>query len=200
MYREGTEQYKYLVKNYGPPSEFGYKDFIPKFKAEKFDPEEWAELFKKAGAQFAGPVAEHHDGFSMWDSEINKWNAAKMGPKRDVVGELEKAIRKRGMKFMVAFHHAENWWYYPHWRKEFDTSDPQYSGHPQLRSHFNVEETATSSTYFTTFHNGVLISILLKKHFHLLIYILAYVHALYRPILFLRRRIYPYIVKTTTLA
>jgi len=128
MYREDTEQYKYHVEHYGPPSEFGYKDFIPKFKAERFDPEEWAELFKKAGAQFAGPVAEHHDGFSLWDSEINEWNAAKMGPKRDVVGELERAIRKQGMKFMVAFHHAENWWYYPHWRKEFDTSDPRYSG------------------------------------------------------------------------
>ena len=128
MYREGTEQYKHHVSNYGPPSEFGYKDFIPMFKAERFDPYEWAELFKKAGAQFAGPVAEHHDGFSMWDSELTDWNAAKMGPGRDVVGELEKAIRKQGMKFMVAFHHAANWWYYPHWREEFDTSDPRYSG------------------------------------------------------------------------
>jgi len=128
MYREGTEQYEYHLKNYGHPSKFGYKDFIPMFRAERFDPEEWAELFKKAGAQFAGPVAEHHDGFSMWDSEINEWNAARMGPQRDVVGELEKAIRRQGLKFMVAFHHAENWWYYPHWRKEFDTSDPRYSG------------------------------------------------------------------------
>lgn len=128
MYREGTQQYEYHVQHYGHPSKFGYKDFIPMFKAEKFDPEEWAELFKAAGARFAGPVAEHHDGFSMWDSDVNEWNAARMGPQRDVVGELEKSIRKRGMKFMVAFHHAENWWYYPHWRKEFDVSDPKYSG------------------------------------------------------------------------
>jgi len=128
MYREGTEQYKYHVKNYGHPSKFGYKDLIPLFKAEKFDPDEWAELFRKAGARFAGPVAEHHDGFSMWDSEVNEWNAARMGPERDVVGELEKAIRKQGMRFMVAFHHAANWWYYPHWKKEFDTADPRFSG------------------------------------------------------------------------
>lgn len=128
MYREGTQQYKYHVQNYGVPSKFGYKDFIPKFKAEKFNPDEWAELFKAAGARFAGPVAEHHDGFSMWNSEVNEWNAARMGPQRDVVGELEKAIRKQGLKFMVAFHHAENWWFYPHWRREFDTSDPKYSG------------------------------------------------------------------------
>jgi alpha-L-fucosidase len=125
MYIEGTEQYKHHIEHYG--SKFGYKNFIPMFKAEKFDPEEWAELFKKAGAKFAGPVAEHHDGFSMWDSKINKWNAARMGPKRDVVGELERAIRKQGMRFMVSFHHAENWWFYPH-ITGFDTSDPQYSG------------------------------------------------------------------------
>ena len=127
MYRENTEYYKYHVEHYGPPSKFGYKDFIPMFKGEKFDPDEWAELFKKAGARFAGPVAEFHDGFSMWDSEVNKWNAARMGPMRDVVGELEKAIRKRGMKFLVTFHHAENWWFYPH-ITGYDTSDPQYSG------------------------------------------------------------------------
>ncbi len=128
MYREGTEQYQYHLRTYGPPSEFGYKDFIPMFKGEKFDPDEWAELFKKAGAQFAGPVGEHHDGFAMWDSELTEWNAARMGPKRDVVGELEKAIRKQGMRFMIALHHAANWWFFPHWKKEYDTSDPRYSG------------------------------------------------------------------------
>ena len=127
MYRHGTPQYEHHVKIYGHPSKFGYKDFIPMFKAEKFDPDEWAELFKKAGAQFAGPVGEHHDGFSMWDSQVNEWNAAKMGPKRDVVGELEKAIRKQHMRFMIALHHAENWWFFPHWQKEYDTSDPRYT-------------------------------------------------------------------------
>jgi alpha-L-fucosidase len=64
----------------------------------------------------------------MWDTGLSEWNAVKMGPKRDVVGELEKAIRNQGMRFMVALHHAENWWFFPHWRKEFDTSDPKYSG------------------------------------------------------------------------
>jgi alpha-L-fucosidase len=98
------------------------------FTGEKFDPDKWAELFHKAGAQFAGPVAEHHDGFCMWDSRYSEWSAAKMGPKRDVVGELEKAIRRQAMRFMVALHHAENWFFYPHWRKEFDTSDPRYTG------------------------------------------------------------------------
>jgi len=128
MYKKGTDQYNYHVKHYGLPSKFGYKDFIPMFKAEKFNADEWAELFKKAGAKFAGPVAEHHDGFAMWDTKYSKWNAAKMGPKRDVVGELEKAIKKRGMKFITTFHHATNWAYYPHWVESFDCSNPKYSG------------------------------------------------------------------------
>lgn len=128
MYKKGTPQYRYHVKNYGKPSEFGYKDFIPDLTAEFFDADAWVDLFKKAGAQFAGPVAVHHDNFAMWDSKVNEWNAAKMGPKRDLVGEMERAIRKTDMKFLVAFHHAENWWFFPHWLKDCDTSDPKYSG------------------------------------------------------------------------
>ncbi len=128
MYKKGTRQYEYHVKHYGPPSEFGYKDFIPMFKAEKFDAEEWAELFYQAGAQFAGPVSEHHDGFSMWDSDLNQWNSMKMGPQKDITGELGKAIKKRGMKFITTFHHATHWAYYPHWIKEFDCSKPEYTG------------------------------------------------------------------------
>ncbi len=128
MYRPGTEQYAYHCQVYGGPEKFGYKDFIPQFTAEKFDPDEWAELFKLSGAQYAGPVAEHHDGFSMWDSQVSEWNAANMGPRRDVVGELSNAIRGQGMRFLCAFHHAENWWFYPHWESTYDTSDPAYSG------------------------------------------------------------------------
>jgi len=73
-------------------------------------------------------VAEHHDGFSMWDTKYSEWNAAKMGPKRDVVGELSKAMKRRNMKFVTAFHHAENWFYFATWNKGYDSSDPRYSG------------------------------------------------------------------------
>ena len=128
MYQEGTDQFAYHCRTFGHPSKVGYKDLIPLFTGEKFNADEWAELFQKAGARFAGPVAEHHDGFSMWDSQVNDWNAANMGPGRDVVGELEQAVRRRGMHFITAFHHAENWKFYPHWVKEYDTSDPQYAG------------------------------------------------------------------------
>jgi alpha-L-fucosidase len=108
--------------------EFGYKDLIPMFTAENFNADEWAELFQKSGAQFAGPVAEHHDGFAMWDTKYSEWNAAKMGPKRDIVGELEEAVKKRGMKFVTAFHHAANWFFFPVSDDQYDTGNPEYAG------------------------------------------------------------------------
>jgi alpha-L-fucosidase len=119
---------KFHEANYGTLEKFGYKDFIPMFTGEKFNADEWADLFKKAGAKFAGPVAEHHDGFSMWNTKYSEWNAARMGPKRDVVGELAVAVKKRDMKFLTAFHHAENWFYFPTWDKRYDCSNAKYSG------------------------------------------------------------------------
>jgi len=128
MYRKGSAEHKYHLEKFGPLSTFGYKDFIPMFKAEKFDPDAWAELFEKAGARFAGPVAEHADGFAMWDCRLNRWNAARMGPKRDLVGELEKAIRKRGLKFVTTFHHQWLWGWYPTQDKTTDCSNSEYAG------------------------------------------------------------------------
>jgi alpha-L-fucosidase len=127
-WNEAGLERKYHETTYGPLEKFGYKDFIPMFTGEKFNADEWADLFQKAGARFAGPVAEHHDGFSMWDTKYTEWNAAKMGPKRDVVGELAQAIKKRNMKFLTAFHHAENWYFFPTFDKRYDCSDPRYSG------------------------------------------------------------------------
>jgi alpha-L-fucosidase len=128
MYRPETEQYAYHVKTYGGPEKFGYKDFIPEFTGAKFDADEWAELFKGSGARFAGPVGEHHDGFTMWNTKYSDWNAVKMGPKRDVVGELAKAMRAQDMRYLIALHHAENWWFFPHHVPAYDTADPRYAG------------------------------------------------------------------------
>ena len=99
MYREGSDEYKHHIATYGPQDKFGYKDFIPMFKAEHFDPAAWAELFKKAGAKYVVPVAEHHDGFAMYDSGLSDWTVAKMGPHRDIIGELAKAVRAEGLHF-----------------------------------------------------------------------------------------------------
>ncbi|MFC2111650.1 alpha-L-fucosidase [Bacteroidota bacterium] len=128
--RRGAKFYDYHRETWGDPSEFGYKDFVPLFTAEKFDANEWADLFKKSGARFAGPVAQHHDGFAMWDSKLTVWDAMEMGPNRDIVGELAKAIRERDMKFVTSFHHAFHWKYYePSYDIEnSDTKDPEYAG------------------------------------------------------------------------
>ena len=78
MYIQGSPEYQHHIDTYGSHKDFGYKDFIPMFKAEKFNAEEWVGLFKKAGAKYVVPVAEHHDGFQMYKSEISHWNAFEM--------------------------------------------------------------------------------------------------------------------------
>ena len=108
MYEPGFDAYKHHIATYGQQDKFGYKDFIPMFKAEHFDPSAWAELFKKAGAKYVVPVAEHHDGFAMYDSGLSDWTAAKMGPHRDVIGDLSKAVRAEGLHFGVSSHRVEH--------------------------------------------------------------------------------------------
>ena len=128
MYTEGHPIRAYHEQTYGSLDQFGYKDFIPMFTAEKFNADEWVDLFVKAGAQFAGPVAEHADGFAMWDSEITEWNSVKMGPKRDIVGEMEKAVKARGLKFIATYHRHWIYAWYPTWDKTVDAGDPAYEG------------------------------------------------------------------------
>ena len=111
MYQQGSNEFKHHVATYGPQSKFGYKDFIPLFKAEKFNPEQWVALFKKAGAKYVVPVAEHHDGFAMYKTALSKWNAFEMGPKRDVIGELAKEIKKQGLVFGLSSHRIEHWFF-----------------------------------------------------------------------------------------
>ncbi len=122
---DGFNNYEYHQKTYGNHKEFGYKDFIPMFKAEKFNAKKWAKLFKKSGARYVVPVAEHHDAFAMYNSKFTRWNSVNMGPKRDVLGELAIAVRKKGMKFGASSHLA-NWRNY-YWKKtEYDNSNPEY--------------------------------------------------------------------------
>lgn len=112
MYQKDSKEFKHHVETYGPQDKFGYKDFIPMFTAEKFDADEWISLFKAAGAKYVVPIAEHHDGFAMYDSDLNPWNAVKMGPKKDIVGLLKKAADKEGLVFGVSSHRLENSWFY----------------------------------------------------------------------------------------
>ncbi len=112
MYAAGSKEHEHHVATYGNPSEFGYKDFIPRFKAAHFDANEWAKLFREAGVRYVVPVAEHHDGFAMYDSDLTEWSAVKRGPKRDVIGELAAAVRWEGITFGASSHRAENWWFF----------------------------------------------------------------------------------------
>ena len=127
MYIEGTPEHKHHLQTYGPHTEFGYKDFIPMFKAENYDPLAWAELFKQSGARFVMPVAEHHDGFAMYASDLGEWTAARKGPQRDLMGDLAKAVKEKGMIFAASSHRAEHWWFFDGGMKfPSDVQDPTY--------------------------------------------------------------------------
>jgi alpha-L-fucosidase len=116
MYLEGHKQYKYHVEKYGHPSKFGFKDVIPTWKAEKFDPEYLMGLYKKAGAKYFVSMGVHHDNFDLWNSRYQDWNAVKMGPKKDIVGLFRKAALAQGLKFGVSEHLAVsyNWFQSSH--------------------------------------------------------------------------------------
>lgn len=120
MYIQDKEEWEYHRKTFGDHKDFGYKDFIPLFTTEKFNPQEWMELFQKAGAKYVFPVAEHHDGFQMYKSQISKYNAYDMGPHRDLLGELKTAAESQGLMFCTSSHRAEHWFFMGH-GKEFDS-------------------------------------------------------------------------------
>jgi alpha-L-fucosidase len=106
MYVPGArrDQYDYHVKTYGHPSKVGYKDIIPQWKAEKFDPDRLMALYKAAGARYFVSMGVHHDNFDLWDSKHHRWNAVQMGPQRDIVGAWQEAARKQGLRFGVSEH------------------------------------------------------------------------------------------------
>jgi len=112
MYQEGSPDYKYHIQHYGHPSEFGYKDIIPLWKAEKWDPDKLMALYKKTGAKYFVSMGSHHDNFFLWNSKINRWNAVNMGPKKDVVGLWQQAAKKQGMKFGVSEHLGASYTWY----------------------------------------------------------------------------------------
>jgi alpha-L-fucosidase len=131
MYIAGSNENNHHKQVYGDPSAWPYQNFIngardkagnwvqfaPKLKSAggNFDPAEWAQLFADAGAKFAGPVAEHHDGYSMWNSTANEWNSVRTGPKLDLLRLHADAIRGKGLKLLAALHHAYHFTgYYDH--------------------------------------------------------------------------------------
>lgn len=137
MYVQGHPHYDYHVKTYGHPSEFGYKDIIPLWKAERFDPEALMSKYAAAGAKYFVSMGVHHDNFDLWNSKHHRWNAVAMGPKRDIVGAWKAAATKHGLRFGVSEHLGASyrWWYPNHlfdqfWGrmdKDYDGADPRYA-------------------------------------------------------------------------
>ncbi len=128
---------KYHLEHYGHPSKFGYKDIIPLWKAEKWDPEQLMALYKKAGARYFVSMGTHHDNFFLWNSKLHPWNSVKMGPKKDVVGLWQKAAKKQGLRFGVSEHLGASYTWFqvshgadatgPMAGVPYDGADPKYA-------------------------------------------------------------------------
>ena len=138
LYMQGHPQYKDHLEHYGHPTKVGYKDIIPLWKAEKWDPDRLMGLYKKAGARYFVSMGVHHDNFDLWNSTHHKWNAVKMGPHRDVVGDWQKAAKKLGLRFGVSEHLGASFtWFQDSHRSDktgplagvpYDGADPKYAG------------------------------------------------------------------------
>lgn len=147
MYRQDAPEFQHHIDTYGPQETFGYQDFIPMFQAEKFDPKEWADVIKHSGAQYVIPVAEHHDGFQMYKSQLSKWNAFSMGPKRDVLGELKVAFEEAGLIIGASSHRVEHWFFMSHGKKfNSDIKEPLQKGD----FYWPAQEEADHYDFFST--------------------------------------------------
>lgn len=154
MYIEGSRQYQHHLQTYGHPSKSGYKEIIPLWKAEKWDPNALMRLYKQAGARYFVSMGVHHDNFDLWDSKFNPWNATKMGPKRDVVGEWQRAAKREGLKFGVSEHLGASYtWFQP--SKGADASGPyagvKYDGaDPKYESLYHTTARPDDKGWYTT--------------------------------------------------
>ena len=155
MYDKNVREYEHHRKTYGEQKNFGYKDFIPMFRAENFDAGEWVSLFKKAGMKYVMPVAEHHDGFAMYDTQFNRWNSKEMGPCRDVLGEIKAECKKQGLTLCASTHRAEHYFFMNPGRLcDSDVNDDAYSdfyGPAVYSEEFDPEviHITTADTYST---------------------------------------------------
>ncbi|HKX31321.1 MAG TPA: alpha-L-fucosidase [Blastocatellia bacterium] len=137
MYLEGHRQYKYHVEKYGHPSKFGFKDVIPTWRADRFDPDYLMSLYQKAGAKYFVSMGVHHDNFDLWNSRHNRWNSVQMGPRKDIVGLFRKAALKHGLRFGVSDHLwvSYKWFSVSHGSDQqgalagvpYDGADPKYA-------------------------------------------------------------------------
>ena len=124
LYMENSPEYRHHIANYGHPSEFGFKDIIPLWKAEKWDPDKLVAFYKKIGAQYFFALGNHHDNMDLWDSKYQPWNSVNMGPKKDILKGWERAARKHGLYFGVSLH-ADHAWSWYETSQRHDTQGPK---------------------------------------------------------------------------
>ena len=154
MYIQGDPVYADHLKAFGHPSQFGYKDIIPLWKAEKWDPDRLMALYKKAGARYFVSMGVHHDNFDLWNSKHHRWNAVAMGPQRDVVGDWQKAAKKQGLRFGVSEHLGASFtWFQP--SHGADKTGPKagvpYDGaHPKYQDLYHPPAAKGDTAWYST--------------------------------------------------
>ena len=154
MYIRDSEEYRWHIEHYGDPAEFGFKDFIPQFTMDKFDPQLWAKLFRDAGADYIVPVAEHHDGFQNYESELSHWNAMEMGPHRDITGDLLREAERVGMTLGLSTHRVEHWFFLGNARETGNVEgqqlgDYEWPARPEQNHHDLFSEPTPSEEFLT---------------------------------------------------
>ena len=121
MYMEGHRKSNFHREHYGHPSEFGYKDILPLFKAERWQPDSLVARYKRCGAQYFFVLGNHHDNYDLWDSQYQPWNSKNIGPKRDILAEWAEAAKKQGLPLGISFHADHAWtWFEPSQRYDLE--------------------------------------------------------------------------------
>jgi alpha-L-fucosidase len=154
MYQEGDPDYTDHLARFGHPSKYGYKDIIPLWKAERWDPEKLMALYKKTGAKYFVSMGSHHDNFFLWNSKIHRWNAMNMGPHKDVVGTWQKAAKNEGLYFGVSEHLGASYTWFQMAHKA-DTAGPMkgipYDGNdPQYQDLYHTKAAPGDTEWLTT--------------------------------------------------
>ncbi|MBO4641982.1 MAG: alpha-L-fucosidase [Bacteroidaceae bacterium] len=121
IYMEGNNKSNFHREHYGHPSEFGYKDILPLFKAERWQPDSLVARYKRCGAQYFFVLGNHHDNYDLWDSQYQPWNSKNIGPKRDILAEWAAATKKQGLPLGISFHADHAWtWFEPSQRYDLE--------------------------------------------------------------------------------
>jgi alpha-L-fucosidase len=124
LYIEGEAAYSNHIRDFGHPSVVGYKELLHTWNPTALNPAALVKTYSDAGARFLIVQGVHHDQFDNWNSRYQPWNAMRLGPKRDLLGEWKTAARAQGMRFGVTFHHEYTWWW---WQSAYraDTTNAQ---------------------------------------------------------------------------